>query len=176
MLGNKRKKFGNSKKNNKKNERGMKIKTFESRQTKKRDEEIISEQSESDNENIKNDKFFNLEEEKIDETTTDQKRLSMAKKLIQKIGEKNKTDGDEEDGREEVNEYINNEITKEKKEHYIELINDNFILREEKFLKGHKGSITSLNLTYDSKFAITTSKDTRAIIWDLNAEKRILFN
>ena len=175
MLGNKRKKFGNSKKNNKKNEKGMKIKTFESRQSKKRDEEILSDQSEGENENIKDDKFFNVEEENIDETTTDQKRLSMAKKLIKKIGEKKKSEvNDDEDDREEINEYINKEISKEKKEHYIELINENFQLKEEKFIKGHKASITSLNLTNDSKFAITTSKDSRAILWDLNAEKRIL--
>jgi ribosomal RNA-processing protein 9 len=179
MLGNKRKKTGNSnKRDDKKSKKGMKVKTFESRQFKKKDEEILSEESEEENaeEGLKNDKFFEEEEQNFNEATNDEKRLKMAKKLIQKIGEKTKAEDDDGDGdeREEINEYITKEITKEKKEHHIELIKDSLSLHEEKFVKGHKGSITSLVLTNDSKFSITTSKDTRAILWDLSASKRIL--
>ena len=181
MIGNKRKKNFNPKKsNNKKKDKGIKIKTFESRQNSKKDEEILSSEEsviEDDNQNKKlKDDFFNEEDEKLDEITVDEKRLKMAKKLIQTIGEKTKTDGEkeEQEERDDINDYITKEITKEKKEHYFELIKDNFKIKEETFIKGHKASITSLALTADSKYALTTGKDSRAILWDINAGKKTL--
>jgi ribosomal RNA-processing protein 9 len=131
---------------------------------KDRDEDI---QSLSDNDNVRddvsdnqidNDEFFDTRE------NADEKALRLGKKLIKNI----------EDKGVDVNEYLNEEIKKEKQEHFIEL-SSKLNPHETVYLKGHKNTITSIQLTDDSKTVYTTSKDCRVIKWDLETGKKELF-
>jgi ribosomal RNA-processing protein 9 len=125
------------------------------------DEDILSA---SDNDNMKddvlnNDEFFEKPTESVDE-----KRLRLAKKLITKIGK------DEN----EVNEYLHEEIKKEQQDHFTEY-STKLNPHEAMFLKGHKNTITSLQIADDSRTVYTTSKDCRVIKWDLETGKKILY-
>lgn len=123
------------------------------------DEEIASESDEGEN-NIDKDDFF----EKTKTETADEKRLRLAKKLIAKIGTEQK---------EEVNEFLINEIKKDKNEIFTEYA-DKLSPVCLNFHKGHKNTITGLEIK-DNKTAITVSKDCRAILWDIETGKKTLF-
>jgi ribosomal RNA-processing protein 9 len=149
------------KRQNKKGKANFKAKSAEEKMgnlKKIHDEEIVSESDEGEN-NIDNDEFF----EPSKNETADEKRLRIAKKLISKIGTEEK---------EEVNEFLINEIKKEKNEvftEYADRISPNYL----NFYKGHKNTITALEVFDQS--AITVGKDCRAIKWDLETGKKILF-
>jgi ribosomal RNA-processing protein 9 len=127
------------------------------------DEDILSDSEnenmkDNDDNNLANDDFFAKNSESVDE-----KRLRLAKTLINKIGKDEK----------EVDEYLNEEIKKEQQEHFTEY-SSKLNPYETIFLKGHKNTITSLQLTNDSKSVYTTAKDCRVIKWDLETGKKLL--
>ena len=111
----------------------------------------------------------------------DEKRLRLAKKLISKIGGevKNKDEADAdldemviEDG---VDQFIIDEIKKEKQDYFLELSSSpNFNPCQTSFFKGHLSSVTAVDISSDSKSAISCAKDCRVIKWDLNTGKRFL--
>lgn len=144
----------------------FRMKTTEERvKNHKNDEDIMSE-SEDEAQVTKDDDFF---EEDVPKESADEKRLRLAKKLINQIGDDLKERGDERG----VDEYLKDEMKKEEKDNYIEL-SSNLNPVEVAFRKGHKNAITSIDIASDNSFAITTSKDTRLIKWDLNTDKKYL--
>jgi ribosomal RNA-processing protein 9 len=169
-------------------EEKLKNKKFNGKQ--KDDEEILS-GSEDDNEGgrqNRNDKFFEDDDNKKSKSkefkrpseTADAKRLRLAKKLITKIGDEIKNK--EEDGGsmmidEEANidQYIIDEIKKDNNDYYLELSSSsNFNPTSGSLIKGHLSSITDLDISSDSKYVISVSKDCRAIKWDLTTGKKLL--
>lgn len=171
MLGNKRfksnsRKTGNGGRNVQ-NKQFFKSKTAEEKIGRRKDDEEILSESDEDNKNIEKDDFFEAED-KPETETTDNKRLRLAKKLIQKIGEDIKDDEDRN-----VDDVLLEDIKKEKNEHFMEL-SKNLNPVESIFLKGHKNTITALDISSDSKFVISAAKDCRAIKWDLESGKKTL--
>lgn len=154
------------------------------------DEEILSGSEDAmDDDNLENDEFFEVEEEdknEIQKSTTktentDEKRLRLAKKLINQIGNditKDENDKDIDigvDDAEDVDEYLREQIKKEKHEFFLELASSpNFNPIETGFFKGHLSSITSVDISSTSTTALTCAKDCRAIKWDLDSGKKFL--
>ena len=176
MLGNKRKQT-NFKNKNKTN---FKTKSYDTKKNsyKKKDEEILSE-SENDlnNSKIEKDEFFENDNEENNEDSNlkesaDSKRLRLARKLISNIeGKLHNEDGDLDD--KHVDDYLREEMQKENNEYQTQLY-DKINPYHEIFLKGHLGSITSVDISSDSKTVISASKDCRAIKWDLNTNKKFV--
>jgi len=155
----------------------------------KEDEEILSgsEEDMGDDDNMENDEFFEADEEKEQQTkstkakteNTDEKRLRLAKKLISQIGndiiKEDKDDDIVQDEVEEVDDYLREQIKKEKQEYFMELATlPNFKPTETGFFKGHLSSITSVDISSTSTTALTCSKDCRAIKWDLSTGRKFL--
>jgi ribosomal RNA-processing protein 9 len=168
--------------------KGSRLRSMEDRmksiKSNKNEEEEIASNSEEEK---------NLSEEE-DETkgkstkkeNTDEKRLRLAKKLINKI-ETEVLDTKEKDRdyiqdqfeseliNDEVDQYILDEIKKEKKEYFTQIADSpDFNPMQTSFFKGHLSSVTSVDISSDSNFAISCSKDCRAIQFDLNTGKKIL--
>jgi len=172
MLGKKR---FNSKGKSQKPKVSFKAKSFANKK-KKDDEEIISDSEEMNN-SLSQDGFFekdNSSDENIKESA-DTKRLKMARKLITEIEGKmtdEAEDGDEENKR-DLDGYLKEQMQKENNEFQQELytkINP----KHKIFLKGHLSSVTSIDISSDSKQLISAGKDCRAIKWDLETNKKFL--
>jgi WD40 repeat protein len=179
MLGNKRKQ-GKGRITNPGGKAKNKIreKSIEEKIRRDKDEEILSE---SEDANVRNDEFFEMESEEQQKDsrireTTEERRLRLAKKFISKIGEDIK--GEKEDIEnidDEVDDYLKEEVKKEKEEHFFEITTqDNFSPNETIFYKGHKSAITNIDLFSDSKKIISSSRDCRGILWDIETGKKTL--
>jgi ribosomal RNA-processing protein 9 len=157
-----------------------------SKKFEKDDEEILSGSEEGVNEN---DDFFEEDAEatikgekekvqaKAKAENADEKRLRLAKKLIGKIGDdiKKAKEDDEDMVQDGVDQFLIDEIKKEKHDYFLDLSTyPNFHPYETAFYKGHLSSVTSVDISSDSKTAISVSKDCRLIKWDLNTGKRFL--
>ena len=140
--------------------------------------------SNSDNEEETNDKKnLNIKTNVIE--SYDEKKLRMAKMLIDKfdkekkdVDEKSNTE-DEENSEEIMNKKIIEKYTKEIKNQKINFFSDNkniaFSPTEISFIKGHKSTITDISISSKGDLILSSSKDTRGILFDLNKEKKILF-
>lgn len=190
MIGSKRKASRGTSSRGGKPSRGIKQKPLQERlknsRVSREDEEILSGSEEG---NLDKDDFFEddgeveiqgqgekiKKREKIE--NADEKRLRLTKKLISKIGEEFKPqDNDEEfviDN--QVDKFIMDEIKKEKHDYFLELSNSaNLHPYETAFYKGHLSSVTAVDISSDSKYAISCSKDCRGIKWDLSTGKKSL--
>jgi len=171
MMGRKRKQStGKSSSKKQKSKVNFKSKSYDKRikDFNENDEEIVGSES-SDGENKKgNDDFFNYED---DEENNDEKRLRMAKNLISKIDEEN--DNDDPNYKDTDNLIL--EKIKEERNEYVLDCTSSLSPTEVYFSKGHLASITCLEITKDSKKVITGAKDCRAIKWDIETGKKVLF-
>ena len=112
----------------------------------------------------------------------DEKKLRMAKMLLDKFDKENKEENEKSDSEEENSEEIMNKkiiekYTKEMQNQKINFfsLNKDFIPKEISFIKGHKSTITDLSISSKGDLIISSSKDTRGILFDLNKQKKILF-
>ena len=143
----------------------------------------LDESSNDDNEEeIVNDKNkkLNLKTNIIE--SYDEKKLRMAKMLLDKFDKENKEENEKSDSEEENSEEIMNKkiiekYTKEMQNQKINFfsLNKDFIPKEISFIKGHKSTITDLSISSKGDLIISSSKDTRGILFDLNKQKKILF-
>ena len=143
----------------------------------------LDESSNDDNEEeIVNDKNkkLNLKTNIIE--SYDEKKLRMAKMLLDKFDKENKEENEKSDSEEENSEEIMNKkiiekYTKETQNQKINFfsLNKDFIPKEISFIKGHKSTITDLSISSKGDLIISSSKDTRGILFDLNKQKKILF-
>ena len=176
MLGKKR--FG-SKGGNRGGKRGgtFKAKSYTKKQ-KHDDEEIISDDDEM-NKSQSEDGFFQKEENSEDENfqkeTIDTKRLKMARKLITEIEGKMDDDAnsDDDENKRDLDGYLKEQKAKENKE-YQQAYHTKINPKHQIFLKGHLSSVTSVDISSDSKQLISAGKDCRAIKWDLETNKKFL--
>jgi ribosomal RNA-processing protein 9 len=199
MLGQKRKQSSRSKSGAAKNPNNFKPKSFASKskassRKRKEDEEIISDSDPEINNNsdISNDDFFEKENDKENNNkiseSADTKRLRLARTLISNIEGKimkdniidSKNNDEYTNGnisnaqkRDLVDDYLKNEFNKENNEFKYELAKKINPINAV-FLKGHKASVTQVDISSDSKWAISASKDLRAIKWDLHTQKKFL--
>lgn len=141
------------------------------------DEEINSESSIDSNEVDKKNltSISKLDDQQVKKSTfekeyskaisSDERRLLMAKTLINSV--KTKEDVDED--------VIDEELAKTKADYCQELSKNlkDSDTYEHTFIKCHIGGITSLNFL-DNHTLITTSKDRRSMLIDLNTEKKTL--
>ena len=142
---------------------------------------------ESSNDNDNDEEIVNNKNEKLNIKTNiiesyDEKKLRMAKMLLDKFDKENKEENEKSDSEEENSEEIMNKkiIEKYTKEMQNQKINffsldKNFIPKEISFIKGHKSTITDLSISSKGDLVISSSKDTRGILFDLNKQKKILF-
>jgi len=183
-------KLGRNKQSN--NKQYFKQKPLNEKLKNMEDEEILSgsDGEIDDDENIGNDEFFEVDDKNEKDTklqkakaeNTDEKRLRLAKKLINQIGDTIAKDPNVEkdldmglDDVEEVDEFLRDQIKKEKQEYFLELASlPNFNPVETSFFKGHLSAITSVDISSSSTMALTCAKDCRAIKWDLNTGKKSL--
>ena len=145
----------------------------------------LDESSNDDNEEeIVNDKNkkLNLKTNIIE--SYDEKKLRMAKMLLDKFDKENKEENEKSDSEEENSEEIMNKkiiekYTKEMQNQKINFFSENkdiiFSPKEISFIKGHKSTITDLSISSKGDLIISSSKDTRGILFDLNKQKKILF-
>ena len=138
--------------------------------------------SNSDNEEEINDKKnLNIKTNVIE--SYDEKKLRMAKMLIDKFDkekkeEDEKSNSEEENSEEIMNKKIIEKYTKEIKNQKINFFSDKnitFSPKELSFIKGHKSTITDISISSKGDLILSSSKDTRGILFDLNKEKKILF-
>ena len=139
--------------------------------------------SNSENEEENNDKKNNLNLKTNVIESYDEKKLRMAKMLIDKFDkeqkdEDEKSNSEEENSEEIMNKKIIEKYTKEIKNQKINFFSDKNIIfspSEISFIKGHKSTITDLSISSKGDLILSSSKDTRGILFDLNSEKKILF-
>ena len=81
------------------------------------------------------------------------------------------SENDEEDLNKEILLKYAKEEEKLKKSYFQ---NKNFFPHETLFLKGHKSTITDLDISKDSNLIVTSSKDCRGIIFDINKKIKTL--
>ena len=116
----------------------------------------------------------------------DEKKLRMAKMLLDKFDKENmeeneKSDSEEENSEDIMNKKIIEKYTKEIQNQKINFFSENkdkniiFSPQEISFIKGHKSTITDLSISSKGDLVLSSSKDTRGILFDLNTEKKILF-
>lgn len=72
-----------------------------------------------------------------------------------------------------VDDYLKDELNKENNEFKYELA-QKINPKNSIFIKGHKASITQVDISADSKSLISCAKDGRAIKWDLQTQKKFL--
>lgn len=149
------------------------------------DSELASgeESSNSENNENKGDEFKNnINTNKLE--SYDEKKLRMAKMLLDKFDkdkkeEDEKSNSDDEENSENiVNKKIIEKYTKEMKNQTIKFFSnkDNvFSPHETLFIKGHKSTITDLSISSNGEFILSSSKDGRGILFDINSQKKILF-
>ena len=144
---------------------------------KKEDDSI---ESNSDIDSVKSDEEEQPHNTKTEFTSkkienTDEMRSRLAKQLISKLGKEDSDEEDKSDNEDDTNTRLLSKIANEsstKQKSYFQ--NDNFSPYESSFIKAHKGSITSLDISKDNTFVITASKDTRGILIDLETNKKTL--
>ena len=116
----------------------------------------------------------------------DEKKLRMAKMLLDKFDKENKDEDEKSNSEEENSEDIMNKkiiekYTKEMKNQKINFFSEDknkniiFSPHEISFIKGHKSTITDISISSKGDFILSSSKDTRGILFDLNKESKILF-
>lgn len=111
---------------------------------------------------------------------SDEVRTRLAKALLKKIDKKDKRkhsiDSDSIlDSIEERNLLLQEKIEIENnRAKTIYWSNPSFEPYEAAYIKGHHSSITDLAIANDSSFVVTSSKDTRGIIFDINTSKKTL--
>ena len=116
----------------------------------------------------------------------DEKKLRMAKMLLDKFDKENKDEDEKSNSEEENSEDIMNKkiiekYTKEMKNQKINFFSEDknkniiFSPQEISFIKGHKSTITDISISSKGDFILSSSKDTRGILFDLNKESKILF-
>ena len=146
----------------------------------KSNDDIIGNSSDSEVENKKknNEKKQNYQFDTNKIESYDEKKVRLAKELINKLERKKNKENDDEISESDENE-LNKEIllkyAKEEeklKKSYFQ--NKNFFPHETLFLKGHKSTITNLDISKDSNLIITSSKDCRGIIFDINKKIKTL--
>ena len=151
------------------------------------DEESISsniESVEESSDNEKNNKN-DIEKENKNEFSTnklesyDEKKLRMAKLLIDKIDkDANKSENNSNDSENEenlINKAIIEKYNKEIQKQSIKFFEQkNFNPKEILFIKGHKSTITDLSISINGNYILTSSKDCRGILFDINSQKKIL--
>ena len=173
-----------------KEEKSKKIKKKEEESEESINSELASineNSSESDkNEEINDKKKLNIKTNVIE--SYDEKKLRMAKMLIEKFeggggggGEENeKSNSDEEENSEDItNKKIIEKYNQEMKSQQINFFSSEknilFSPQEISFIKSHKSTITDLSISSKGDFILSCAKDTRGILYDLNTEKKILF-
>lgn len=178
MLGKKRFSSGGKSKGKAQKSKG----TFKAKQfhKKKKDDEEIRSDSDEMNNSLSQDDFFNKDkinsEDENDnfKESADTKRLKMARKLITEIeGKMTDEANDEEENKRDIDGYLKEQKLKENNEYQQEFytkINP----KHKIFLKGHLSSITSIDISSDSKNLISCGKDCRGIKWDLETNKKFL--
>ena len=147
----------------------------------KSDDDIIGNSSDTEEENKNKINEEKKEKNKFETNkieSYDEKKVRLAKELINKLERKKEKDNDDLSEDEEDNE-LNKEILlkyaaeeKKRKKNYFEI--PNFNPNEILFLKGHKSTITDLDISKDSNLIITSSKDCRGIIFDINKNKKTI--
>ena len=147
----------------------------------------MNDSSSSDNENLENNKIKNKKNDLNINTNIiesyDEKKLRMAKMLLDKFDkdkDNEEKSNSEENSDEEEEEIINKKIiekyAQEMKNQKINFFSDvsSFSPHESSFIKSHKSTITDISISSSGDLLISSSKDTRAILYDLNKEKKIL--
>ena len=136
--------------------------------------------SSNNNENQDNDLKNTLNTNKIE--SYDEKKLRMAKMLLDKFDKDNKEEeksNSEENSENLVNKKIIEKYTKEMKNQTINFFsnknNEIFVPHETLFIKGHKSTITDLCISSNGEKILSCAKDGRGILFDINSEKKILF-
>ena len=178
--------------NNNKSKKNEKDKIFVNKREKKEDEEeesidseIESAEESSDSEKKENQEIplkNSLSTNKIE--SYDEKKLRMAKMLLDKFDkdkekeENDKSNSEEEDTESLVNKKIMEKYTKEMKNKTINFFTNEeniFSPHETLFIKGHKSTITDLSISSNGELILSSSKDGRGILFDINTQKKILF-
>ena len=140
------------------------------------------EEEEEDNNNNNNKEKIDLKTNMIE--SYDEKKLRMAKMLLDKFDKENKEENEKSDSEEENSEDIMNKkiiekYNKEMQNQKINFFSENnniiFSPKEISFIKGHKSTITDINISSKGDLILSSSKDTRGILFDINKEKKILF-
>ena len=162
-----------------------KLSSINPKKQKKNDDESI--ESNSDIESEKSDiQKENKYDKKVPTTkkieNIDEKRARLAKALLSKIDSSQKEEDESEgesdsdnDDTEHLNKILQKKISAEASAKHVSYFsNDKFNPHEHSFIKAHKSSITSLDISSDNSFVITSSKDTRGILIDLNTNKKTL--
>ena len=180
----------------------MKKKISEMKASKKKDEDIESNEDSYEDEvekkpkangaisadMIHGDAFFQGDEDENE--SPDEKRLRMTKALIKELGEETKekenffhglqantsTDVNiisaEDD---EVRKVLKYKILEQKEKLFYNIADDYGSTEAEfdrVFIKGHKKAITAMEWMPDNKQIITASKDCNLIMWDLESQKK----
>jgi ribosomal RNA-processing protein 9 len=180
----------------------MKKKISEMKASKKKDEDIESNEDSYEDEAekkpktagaisadmIRGDAFFQGDEDENE--SPDEKRLRMTKALIKELGEETKekenffhglqantsTDVNiisaEDD---EVRKVLKYKILEQKEKLFYNIADEYGSTEAEfdrVFIKGHKKAITAMEWMPDNKQIITASKDCNLIMWDLESQKK----
>ena len=157
-------------------------------------EEIDSDDNNFDNDlfedNINDDNDLNEEEEEEEEDiyaneTAAEKRIRLAKELLDKYQMENKSDDDSnEDSDDNLSDNIENDslhnklqqdVLKSKYQYQNQIANNIQIDHDNiKFLRGHKGAVTCICINKDNTRAYTGGKDGAIIQWNLITGKKLL--
>ena len=172
-----------------KNEKNKKI-VKKKQKKEEEEEESIDSEMESAEESSNSEKKENQENTLKNSLSTnkiesyDEKKLRMAKMLLDKFDkdkdkeEDDKSNSEEEDSENIVNKKIIEKYTKEMKNQTINFFNNEkniFNPHETLFIKGHKSTITDLSISSSGELILSSSKDGRGILFDINTQKKILF-
>jgi hypothetical protein len=139
----------------------------------------ISEDSSSENEKKVSKKDNNNNNNNTNQFGTDlienfdEKRIRLAKTFLKKLD--NKDSENSSNLSEEENELLE-KFTHSNQYKKISFYENKFFSPSEKiFLKGHKSTITDLDISYDSNLILTSSKDCCGILFDISTEKKNQF-
>ena len=139
----------------------------------------ISEESSSENEKKISKKDNNNNNNNTNQFDTDlienfeEKRIRLAKTFLKKLDNKDSENSSKLS--EEENDLLEKftHSNQYKKISFYE--NKNFSPSEKIFLKGHKSTITDLDISNDSNLILTSSKDCCGILFDITTEKKNQF-
>ena len=159
------------------------------KQKEEEEEESIDSDMESAEESSNSEKKENPENSLKNSLNTnkiesyDEKKLRMAKMLLDKFDKDNKEEDEKSNSEDEnseniVNKKIIEKYTKEMKNQTINFFNNKsniFSPHETLFIKGHKSTITDLSISSNGELILSSSKDGRGILFDINTQKKILF-
>ena len=174
-----------------KNEKNKKI-VKKKQKKEEEEEESIDSEMESAEESSNSEKKENQENTLKNSLSTnkiesyDEKKLRMAKMLLDKFDkdkdnkEEEEKSNSEENSENLVNKKIIERYTKEMKNQSINFFsnkknNEIFNPHEILFMKGHKSTITDLSISSNGELILSCAKDGRGILFDIKSEKKILF-